>query len=146
MSMSDCSCKQRVVSLSSRWVPKKNADCVRTMCNYDLPRRGSGVLCCMCLCVCLSAIVSSLEYVQTSPDFVHVTHGRAGSVLLRWRSDTLRISGFMDDVVFAHKLIGCSTSPPGRGSKAHTQPWAWRVGIPVAGSRHSGLLLAVRAY
>jgi len=103
---------------------------------------------CMCLCVCLSAIVSSLEYVQTSPDFVHVTYGRAcaGSVLLRRRSDTLRISGFMDDVVFAHKLIGCSTSPPGRGSEAHTQPWAWRIGIPVAGSGHSGLHLAVRAY
>jgi len=38
-------------------------------------------------------------------------YGR-GSVLWR-RSDTLRISGFADDVIFAHKLIGCSTSPPG---------------------------------
>jgi len=27
-----------------------------------------------------------------------------------------------------------------------TQAWAWRVGIPVAGSGRSGLLLAVRAY
>jgi len=26
------------------------------------------------------------------------------------------------------------------------QPWAWRVGIPVAGSGCSGLLLAVRDY
>ena len=33
--------------------------------------------------------------------FVHVTYGR-GSVLLWRRSDTLRISGFVDDVIFAH--------------------------------------------
>jgi len=44
--------------------------------------------------------------------FMRVTYGR-GSVLLWRRSDTLRISGFADDVIFAHKLIGCSTSPPG---------------------------------
>jgi len=31
-------------------------------------------------------------------------------------SDTLRISGFVDDVIFANKLIGCSTSPTG---------WEW---------------------
>ena len=34
---------------------------------------------------------------------VHVTSGR-GSVLLWRRSDMLRISGFVDDVIFAHKL------------------------------------------
>jgi len=34
--------------------------------------------------------------------FVHVTYGR-GSVLLWWRSDTLRIYGFTDDVIFARK-------------------------------------------
>ena len=35
--------------------------------------------------------------------FLHVIYGR-GSVLLWRRSDTLRISGFMDDVISAHKL------------------------------------------
>jgi len=35
--------------------------------------------------------------------FVHVTYGR-GSVLLWRRSDKLRISGFVDDVVFAYQL------------------------------------------
>jgi len=35
---------------------------------------------------------------------------------------------------------GCSTLPPGWGSEAHSQPGAWRVGIPVAGRQ-----LAVRA-
>jgi len=34
---------------------------------------------------------------------MHVTYGR-GSVLLWWRSDMLCTSGFMDDVIFAHKL------------------------------------------
>ena len=34
--------------------------------------------------------------------FEHVTYGR-GSVLLCWRSDTLCTSGFIDDVIFAHK-------------------------------------------
>ena len=34
--------------------------------------------------------------------FVHVAYGR-GSVLLWRRSDTLCTSGFMDEVIFAHK-------------------------------------------
>ena len=34
--------------------------------------------------------------------FAHVTFGR-GSVILRRRSDKLCTSGFMDDVMFAHK-------------------------------------------
>ena len=33
---------------------------------------------------------------------MRVTYGR-GSVLLWWRSDMLRISGFTHDVIFAHK-------------------------------------------
>ena len=36
---------------------------------------------------------------------MHVTHGR-GSVLLWRRSDTLRISVFLDEVIFARELIG----------------------------------------
>jgi len=57
----------------------------------------------VCLCVCLSAITSPELHVRSSPIFVHVTYGR-GSVLLWQRSDNLRISGFVDDVIFAHKL------------------------------------------
>ena len=34
---------------------------------------------------------------------MHVTYGR-GSVLLWWHIDKLPISGFVDDVIFAHKL------------------------------------------
>jgi len=67
---------------------------------------------CVFVCVCLSTIISPELHIQSSPIFVHVTYGR-GSVLLWRSSDTLGISGFVDDVIFAHKLIGCSTSPPG---------------------------------
>ena len=57
----------------------------------------------VCVCVCLSAIMSSALHARSSPIFfIHVTHGR-GSVLIWRRSDTLCTSGFMDDVIFAHK-------------------------------------------
>ena len=66
------------------------------------------------VCVCMS--VCDLIFGTTRPSFtsffMRVTYGR-GSVLLWRRSDTLRVSGFMDDVTFTLKLIGCSTSPPG---------------------------------
>ena len=58
------------------------------------------------LCVCLS--VRDHIFGTTRPiftNFVPVTYGR-GSVLLWQRSDTLCISVFVDDVTFAHKLIG----------------------------------------
>ena len=68
--------------------------------------------------------------------FVHVTYGR-GSVLLRRRT-----SGFMDYVILAHKLWLLDVAARLR----HTQPWAWRVRIPIAGSGRSGRLLTERAY
>jgi len=94
----------------------------------------------VCLCVYLSAIISQELHVRSSPNFFCECRG---SIFI-WRlSDTLRISGLL---MTSYLTWGCSTSPPGRGSEAHTQPWAWRVGIPVTGSGRSGLLLAVRAY
>jgi len=58
----------------------------------------------VCLCVCLS--VREHIFGTARPNFaiffVHVAYGR-GSVLLCRRSDTLCTSGFMDDVMFAHK-------------------------------------------
>jgi len=53
---------------------------------------------CVCVLVCLSTIMSCPIFTQF---FVHVNYGR-GSVLLWRRSDTLRISGFVDDVISAH--------------------------------------------
>ena len=76
--------------------------------------------------------------VRSSPFLVRVTAvARSVNSIILWRcSDTLRISGFMDDVIFAHKprLL---KSPSGCGSEAHTILAAWRVGIPVAGSGRS---------
>ena len=50
--------------------------------------------------VCLSTTISLEVHVRSLQKiFVHVTYGR-GPVR---RSDTLCTSGFMDDVIFAHK-------------------------------------------
>jgi len=63
----------------------------------------------VCLYVCVSVRLSVRDHIfgTTCPIFTnffaHVTYG-SGSVLLCRRSDMLRISGFVDDVVFAHKL------------------------------------------
>ena len=82
----------------------------------------------VCLCACLSAIISSeLQYTWCALDqfFVHVTCGR-GSVLFWWRSDTLCTSGFMDDGIFAHK-----------------QPRLLDVGAQLKSSAHAALGLAI---
>jgi len=57
------------------------------------------------LSLCLSVRDHVLETTRpiSTKFFVHVTYGR-GSVLLWRRSDKVRISGFIDDVIFAHKL------------------------------------------
>ena len=91
---------------------------------------------CVSVCACLSATISLELHVQCSPIFVHVTYGR-GSVLL-WRlSDKIRISGFVDDVI----------SPPAQAVRlTRTLVLGLALGIPVASSGRSGLLLAVRAY
>jgi len=64
----------------------------------------------VCLCMCLSVYnhISGTTLPIFTKFFVHVTNGR-GLVLIWRHSDTLHISGFMDDVIFAHKLTGCST-------------------------------------
>jgi len=63
----------------------------------------------MSVSVCLSVVfVCPRSYLRNYASDLHqfvvlFTYGR-GSVLLWRRTDTLRISGFMDDVIFAHKL------------------------------------------
>ena len=58
----------------------------------------------VCLSVCLSVRdhISGTTRPIFTKYFVLVTYGR-GSVLLWRRNDTLCTSGFMDDVMFAHK-------------------------------------------
>ena len=98
----------------------------------------------MCVFVCLQSYLSELDVWSSPKFFVHVSYGR-GSVLLWQRSDTLRNSGFwMTSSLYIS--WGCSMSQPGWGSVAHMQRWAGHIGIPVAGSWCSGLLLALRTY
>ena len=65
---------------------------------------------CLCVRACLFVRdhISGNTHPIFSISFVHVTYSR-GSVLLWLRSDMLCISGFVHDVITAHKLIGCST-------------------------------------
>jgi len=62
----------------------------------------------VCVCVCPRSHLRNYYTSDLHQIFVHVTYGR-GSVIHWRRSDTLRISGVVDDVIFAHKLTGCST-------------------------------------
>ena len=60
-----------------------------------------------CVCVCVCVFVCPRSYLRNYTCnlhriFVSVTYGR-GSSLFWQRSDTLCTSGFMDDVIFAHK-------------------------------------------
>ena len=59
------------------------------------------------MCVCLSAIISSELYASDLHHFLRVlptaVARSVNSIILWRRSDTLRISGFMDAVIFAHK-------------------------------------------
>ena len=76
-----------------------------TMIFYSAPdRRAKYCHDRFCACVCLS--VHDHIFGTTLPIFtkffVHVTYGR-GSVLFWRRSDTLCTSGFMDNIIFAHK-------------------------------------------
>ena len=60
----------------------------------------------MCVCVCLSVrdhLVGTKRPIFAN-FFAHVTYGR-GSVLLWRRSDMICTSGFMDDVIYAHKKM-----------------------------------------
>jgi len=60
------------------------------------PRQGSGVLwwACLCVCVCLSTIISSELHVGSSPKFL---------CLLPMAVVRASSSGSMDDVIFVHK-------------------------------------------
>jgi len=93
---------------------------------------------CLCVCVCPRSHLRNYYTYDLHQIFVHVTYGR-GSVIHWRRSDTLRISGVVDDVIFAHKLTGCSTRR--RQAEAVRLTRTQSVKIPVAGSGPSGYFL-----
>ena len=78
--------------------------------NYSAPDRGAEYRdehVCLSVCVCVHALVCPgsylRNYVPSSPNFfTRATYGR-GLVLLWRHNDMLCTSGFMDDVIFAHK-------------------------------------------
>ena len=69
--------------------------------------------------------------------FVHVTYG-CGLVLLWRRSDTLCTSGFMDDVIFAHKPSLLDVAAQLKRSAHAASGLAICAVIPVAGHRTHG--------
>ena len=82
---------------------------------YSAPEYCDDRVClCGCVCVCLSVrdhIFGTARPIFTKL-FAHVTYGR-GSVLLWQRSDALCTSGFVDDVMFAHKPRLLDVATPG---------------------------------
>ena len=77
---------------------------------------------CVCMFVCLRAYLQ--KYMSDLYQFfVHVTYGR-GSVLLWRRCDTLCTSGFMDDVILAHKPRELNEAAQLMEAQP-TQPWTW---------------------
>ena len=92
-------------------------------CYYSDPTRGADCDEHVCLSICVCVCLSVHDHISwtTRPifaNFLHVTYSRR-SVLLQQRSDTLRISSFVNDVIYAHKLIGSSMCPSSWGSEAH---------------------------
>ena len=102
--------------------------------------------------VCLSLCSPGRDHIfgTTCPIFTNflcllptaVAQSSSGGVVICYVFPVLRMTSYLHIPV----SWGCSTLPPAWGSEAHRQPWAWRVGIPVAGSGRSGLLLAVAIY
>jgi len=75
------------------------------------------------VCVCLSVC----DYVSGTTHLIFTKFSFMLPVAVAWSSDSivimLRISGFVNNVIVAHKLIGCSTSLPGEAVRfTRTQP------------------------
>ena len=108
----------RVCLQSADGSPDDNVMCIEFhqfhAYSYSAPDGGArsivmSVSVCLCVCVCVCVCLSVRDRISgtTRPIFteffMHVTYGRDSALLWR-RSDMLPISGFVDDVIFAHKL------------------------------------------
>jgi len=114
-----------------------------------LPIGERGVLwwACMSVYVCLFSIISAELHVRSSPNFfVHVTYGcgrsSSNSVVIRYVFPVLWMTSYLHISQLAVRRRRQAEAV----RLTCTQPWAWCVGIPFAGSGRSVLLLAVRAY
>ena len=104
-----CCCRVCIVTNRSREFEAEKLTCCRrewavmsliTVTPHPIRQRSILMSVSVCLCVCLSVRKTTCPIFARI--FVRVTYGR-GSVLLWRRSDALCNSGFMDDVIFAHK-------------------------------------------
>ena len=89
------------------------------------------------VCVSLSANISLEIHARSLPFFVHITYG-CGLVLLCQHCDTLCTSGFMDDVILAHKPRQLSVAAQlmeAQPKCSHGLVYKCRLGIPFAGER-----------
>ena len=108
---SDVCCRLQVAPSGESYEGKRRPGRKQRQTTAGIWRDSLHVTCGLTACTPGSAPGPTLgnEYGKTLPFF---TYGY-GSVLLLRRNYMLLISGFVDDVIFAHKLTGCSTSPPG---------------------------------
>ena len=83
------------------WCRTNNVKELKLINHYSTPN--SGAHCCdEHVGVYLSVVIFGTTCLIFTNFLVHVTYGRG--LILRWQhSDTLCTSGFMDDVIFAHK-------------------------------------------
>ena len=75
--------------------------------NYSAHDRGAGIMIIVSVCLSVFLFICPRSYLRNYTSdlyqiFTHATYGR-GSILLWWRNDKLCPSGFVDDVIFAHK-------------------------------------------
>jgi len=91
----------------------------------------------VCLCVCLPAIISPELHVRSSPNFSRTLPMAVARSSRLWRrSDTLCTSGFIDDVIFAHKprLLDVAAMCSAHAAfglaincaSLHRLSWSWR--------------------
>ena len=103
---------------------------------------------CLSVCVCVFVCTRSYLLRNYTSDlhqfFVHVTYGR-GSVLLWRHSDTLCTSGFMDDVIFAHKPRLLDVRRPAEAQCTRSLVLGYKLCtvMPVAGQRTHGTTFRV---
>ena len=78
---------------------------------------------CLCMCVCLSAIISSELQVRSSPNLLCML-----PMTVAWSSSSGKVICYVLPVLWMTSCLlisqGCSTSLPS-WSAVHMQPWAW---------------------
>ena len=104
---------------------------------YSAPERSIVMSMSVCVCpwTCLRNYTSDLHQFLLCLLFMAVARSSSGGIMICYIFPVLLMTSYL------HISWGCSTLPLGWDSEVHMQPWAWHVGIPIAGIGHSGLVL-----